>query len=117
MANQVYVFNASSTKIILYLNDAAQGTFPISEAAQRPYVPGSIQVPQGDSLSTPPVFINGATNKVKIKQQTLLALSNPCDLPIPAPSGDLWLYVFKNLMLLRSNNGQILQTVAIQWPD
>ena len=118
----VYVFNASSQRVRLSINNPQQPGAQISavqtpsQGAKHPYTPFGVQIARSDISTTSGAFINGQANSVAVQTQN--GQSNPVFLDVPAASAstvDLWLYVFANIMILFDTKGAPLDQELIDW--
>jgi hypothetical protein len=118
----VYVFNASSQRMRLSINNPQQpgaqipGVQTPSQGPPKPYTPFGIQIARSNDKTSSGTFINGQANSVAVQTQYLQ--SNPVSLNVPADSAstvDLWLYVFASVMILFDTKGKVIDQEPIDW--
>lgn len=113
----VYVFNASTQAVRLYINDPQRSgppIQPVSKNSKYPYTPFSVQVATSDNPMMTGVFRNGQPNSITVQIQG--GQSNPVIIPAVSPSTvDLWLYLFADFAVLFDTAGRPLAQESIDW--
>src|SRR4051794_25361491 len=98
----VYIFNVCVQQMRLSVNCVLSSPIgPPPRSSPTPYRPLSIQIARGNGQSG--TFVSGQDNPVAVQFQG--AQSDVAQVPVPAGSDDLWLYVSLQYLLLFDTQG------------
>lgn len=120
---KVYIFNAYPQMTRLSINDLWLSPWtpgvPLPGSSPAPYTPFCKQGIERSNLTTTNfiAFLNGKTNFIAVQIKSA-GQSETATLKVPAQDNstvDLWLYVFKRMVLLFDTKGEVKDYVPIIW--